>query len=175
MKNNFDKFYQKYLKVVRDIPKDTEIILEEKTYHLNINKSKEFKYQIVGNIIEVRTDKTNILDIKKQIYLAHVNKMVERIINDVNFVLSENEITPLPFKFKYYKTRFGSYHKINNEISLNIVLAKANIKDLYYVIMHEYAHTKEFNHSKRFYNVVKTLMPDYKKYDKRLKNLSIWL
>ena len=60
-------------------------------------------------------------------------------------------------------------------VRVNIVLAKAEINYLYYVIMHEYAHTKVFNHSKDFYNLLEKLMPNYKYYDKNIKKLSIWI
>lgn len=39
-----------------------------------------------------------------------------------------------------------------------------------YVIIHELAHTVHLNPSKRFWNLVGKLMPDYKKLRKRLKD-----
>ena len=37
-----------------------------------------------------------------------------------------------------------------------------------YIVIHELSHLKEFNHSKEFYKIVKTYMPDYKQAEKEL-------
>lgn len=173
--NNFDKFYNKYLEHLNSIPNEAEIILEEQSYKINLIQSNKFSYNINENIINVYSKAIDITKLKKLIYKNHLLKMIESISAKVNLVLNLNKIKQRPIKLKYYKSKFGSYNKKHDEITLNIVLAKANINYLYYVIMHEYAHTKEFNHSKSFYKVLKELMPNYKKYDKTIKNLSVWL
>ena len=38
-----------------------------------------------------------------------------------------------------------------------------------YVVVHELAHIKEKNHSKRFWNEIKALFPEYKKHKKLLR------
>lgn len=175
LKNNFDSFYQRYLKVVRNIPKKNEIVLEDKSYQLVINESKSFTYRIDQDQIIVNTKIKDLEKIKKKIYQQHLENMVKEIENDVNEILVKNNIKPLPIRYGYYKSKFGSYHRFNKEVTLNIVLAKTNIKYLYYVMMHEYAHTKHFDHSKNFYKVLKDLMPDYIYYHKSIKKLSIWI
>lgn len=177
LNENFNKFHNKYIDHLNSIPNNYEVILEEKSYILNIKTSKTFKYQINNetNQIDVYSNFKNIDDIKLKIYHTHLVYMINKIEKDIKIVLKKNRIKPLPIKISYYKSKFGSYHKKKKEITLNLILAKANIKYLYYVIMHEYAHTKEFNHSKNFYKVLKKLMPDYEYYDKSLKDLSIWL
>jgi predicted metal-dependent hydrolase len=41
-----------------------------------------------------------------------------------------------------------------------------------YVVVHELAHLKEMNHSKSFWGIVETVLPDYKQRRTRLKELS---
>lgn len=173
--NNFDKFYKRYLDHLNSIPNLTEIILEDKSYKLIINKRKSFSYEIIDDEIIVNTNLTDIIKIKKIIYEKHLLVMLKLLNDDLKIVLNNNKIKQRPIKLKYFKTKFGSYHRKNNEITLNVILAKTNINYLYYVLLHEYAHTIVFNHSKKFYKVLETLMPNYKFYDKRIKNLSIWL
>jgi len=44
-----------------------------------------------------------------------------------------------------------------------------------YIIIHELAHTIEMNHSKKFWDIVKNLCPNYKNAEKWLKNNSYTL
>lgn len=173
--NNFDEFYNKYLKTIKTIPKTDEIVLEEKSYQLKIIASNTFNYEITDNKLIVYTKLTDNLKIKKLIYKKHLIKMLERIDKKVTETLIGHKIKPLKIRFGHYKSKFGSYHRIKDEITLNVVLAKANIGYLYYVLMHEYAHTKHFDHSKNFYKVLKELMPEYDYYHKTIKKLSIWI
>lgn len=173
--SNFNKYYNKFIILSNNTPTDDELILEGITYKINIMSNKVFKYELINNTINIYTNKTDLQDIKKLVYKDYLIKMINRLNNDVNIILSNNNIKTRPIKISYFKTKFGSYHRISDIIKLNIVLAKAEINYLYYVIMHEYAHTKVFNHSKDFYNLLEKLMPNYKYYDKNLKKLSIWI
>lgn len=173
--NNFNNFYNKYINHINSIPNDLEIILEEKSYQLIINNKRPFSFEIIDNKLIVNTTIKDITKIKKKIYEKHLLKMINQLSSQIDQVLKTNNIKKRPKVLKYYKSKFGSYHRVNDEITLNIALAKANINYLYYVIMHEYAHTKVFNHSKKFYKVLEKLMPNYKFYDKNIKNISIWL
>lgn len=175
IEKNFDTYYDKYLILKNSTPDEDEIILEEQKLKLIINKNTKFSYEIINDSLIVNSNKKNILDIKKQIYQRHLESMIERIKPAYSDVLTQHDINERLIKFGLFKTKFGSYHRISDEIKLNIVLAKANINYLYYVIMHEYAHTKVFNHSSNFYSLLEKLMPNYKYYDKRLKKLSIWI
>ena len=38
-----------------------------------------------------------------------------------------------------------------------------------YVVVHELAHLKEMNHSKKFYKVIEEILPDYKERARLLK------
>lgn len=172
--NNFDRFYQKHLQVLKTLPKTDEIILENKKYQLMIENTRGFKYEVTSDKIIVSSNLT-IDKIKYLIYENHLKSMFAKIEFQVNQVLKANKIKPLPYRFGYFKSKFGSYHRIKKEVTLNVVLAKTNIEYLYYVIMHEYAHTKVFNHSKAFYQVLRDLMPNYLNYQKTINKLSIFL
>ena len=67
------------------------------------------------------------------------------------------------------RTRWGSCSAKNTlSFSWRLILTSPDVID--YVIIHELAHTVHHNHSKRFWNLVGKLMPDYKKLRKRLKD-----
>lgn len=55
-------------------------------------------------------------------------------------------------------------------LKFNYRLAMLPHKVIDYVIIHELAHILEFNHSPKFYQVIESIMPDYKQYRKKLKD-----
>lgn len=68
------------------------------------------------------------------------------------------------------KTRWGSCSsKANLNFNYKIVLLPQRYAD--YVIVHELCHIKEFNHGKRFWNLVAETFPDYEKIVAELKKL----
>jgi len=77
------------------------------------------------------------------------------------------------FKFdkiniKNQKTRWGSCSKKGNlNFNYRVVLIGERLAD--YIIVHELCHLKEFNHGKKFWNLVEKTIPDYLKIKKELK------
>ncbi len=69
---------------------------------------------------------------------------------------------------KYNTSNWGSCSSKRN-INLSTRLLLTNMQVLDYVIVHELAHLKELNHSKKFWSIVKKAMPDYEKYEDWLK------
>lgn len=66
------------------------------------------------------------------------------------------------------KTRWGSCSGEGNlNFNWRLIFAPAGVLD--YVVVHELAHRKEMNHSPRFWMVVEDTMPEYRKYQKWLK------
>ena len=59
------------------------------------------------------------------------------------------------------KKRFGSCTSVGNiSYSYRLMLYPEAARE--YVVVHELAHRKEMNHSKRFYDIIARVMPDYK-------------
>ena len=66
------------------------------------------------------------------------------------------------------KTRFGSCSSKGN-ISFSFRLVRYPEAAIDYVVVHELAHLVEMNHSKRFYQIIEKVLPDYKERKKLLK------
>lgn len=60
-------------------------------------------------------------------------------------------------------------------VKFNIRLSMLPHKVVDYVIIHELSHLVEFNHSKNFYAIIESVMPDYKKFRAQLKDYSFLL
>ena len=67
-------------------------------------------------------------------------------------------------------TRWGVCNVKTKRVTLNLELIKKDIKYLDYVIVHELSHLIHANHSKDFWNLVGSIIPDYKKLRKELNN-----
>lgn len=67
------------------------------------------------------------------------------------------------------KTRWGSCSsKKNLNFNYRILFLPQRIAD--YIIIHELFHLKEMNHSRRFWNLVAGVVPDYMSIRKELRN-----
>ena len=114
-----------------------------------------------------------------------VRKCTHRAINKV-LLLESKQLLPtrleelskiynLPYDsltIKYTKTRWGSCSG-KNEIILNPHLLRLNDELIDYVILHELTHTKVKNHSKKFWNTLKSFSTKSKEHDKELKKYSL--
>lgn len=66
------------------------------------------------------------------------------------------------------KTRWGSCSSEGNlNFNWRLIFAPEEVLD--YIVVHELAHRKEMNHSPAFYNVVREVLPEYKKQQKWLR------
>lgn len=68
------------------------------------------------------------------------------------------------------RTRWGSCSG-KNRLSFSLRLAYAEPAAVDYVILHELAHTREHNHSARFWAIIAARMPDYRQRQKELREL----
>jgi len=66
------------------------------------------------------------------------------------------------------KKRWGCC-TVSSALKFNYRLCMLPHKVIDYIIIHELAHLIEFNHSPKFYKVIESVMPDYKKYRQELK------
>ncbi len=67
------------------------------------------------------------------------------------------------------RTRWGSCSSKGN-LNFNCLLMLTDTEIIDYVVIHELCHIKEMNHSKRFWALVGSVMPDYKAVQSRLKS-----
>jgi predicted metal-dependent hydrolase len=83
--------------------------------------------------------------------------------NDLYFQKPINSV-----KLKYNKSNWGSCSTSKNlNFSVRLFFAPDAVID--YVVIHELAHLIEMNHSDRFWQIVKKIMPNYQKAEKDLK------
>lgn len=73
------------------------------------------------------------------------------------------------------KTRWGSCSSDGNlNFNWRLIFAPEEVLD--YIVVHELAHRREMNHSQAFYEIVSSILPEYKKSQKWLRDNghSLW-
>lgn len=74
-------------------------------------------------------------------------------------------VNPKSVKINSAKKRYGSC-SADNSINFSLYLMDKDPRFIDYVVIHELAHIKHYNHSKAFYCFVQQFMPDYKEISK---------
>ena len=77
--------------------------------------------------------------------------------------------SPKGIKVRHYKSRWGSCNS-RGELQFNWVILMAPEPIIDYVVIHELAHLKHFNHSQAFWCLVEQHMPDFQNQRAWLKN-----
>ncbi|NLC96164.1 MAG: M48 family metallopeptidase [Erysipelotrichaceae bacterium] len=145
-----------------------------KRKRLIINESNKTSIQVnEDNIIFfIKDNKIEVL--KKEFYkysTDYLLKLIDIKRNRWDIMLKENNIDTIPdINIKLLKSRWGFCVPTKNKITLNATLIHYPIGCIDYVLLHEYAHLIQPNHSKKFYNLLEFYMPEYKEYIKILKN-----
>jgi len=162
--------------IIKEYNTGDKLIINDSTFSLNLIKSNNINYFVKLNedIIEIKIPiEHDLLEKQKAIKTLQsriiakyfINEISDRInsINKNHFKVDINLI-----KLKYNKSNWGSRSSKNNiNISTRLLFAPKDVQD--YVFIHELAHFFEMNHSPKFWNIVKSIMPDYKEKEKWLK------
>lgn len=162
--------------------------------HLKTSNIKEEKYLILGKEIkatqsfdffiqkhEVSFQNSELKIISPYNSKEHIRKIYEEWLKNQAKTYIPELVNKLAEKYKFrinkifirgQKTRWGSCSSKNN-LSFNYKLMMYRKEIIEYVIVHELCHLIEMNHSKKFWDNVDRLIPDYKILRKELKTNNI--
>jgi len=144
-----------------------DIILIKK----NCANIKSFNYIKKDNLLIVDATKNCSLT-NKELYMQWLGeKASEYIPKRTNELSKLHGFDYNSIKIKNLTSRWGSC-SAKKTLSFNLKLMYFNYQVIDYVIIHELCHLREMNHSKRFWNLVEDIIPNYKEYRTQLNNLS---
>ena len=115
-----------------------------------INKLEYFK-SIPGQVLPKSTKKD---------YLAYKDQALALARERIEFFNQAADFKFNKINIKNQKTRWGSCSKKGN-LNFNYKIALLPERLANYIIVHELCHLKEFNHSRKFWNLVASIIPDH--------------
>ena len=167
-------------------------------YSVSPRKAKEYcegeRFQILGKsyVLSIYFQMTNKAELKVNnesidiiLPLDYAKKdnsqLVSKLIDKMYYMIAEKEVeasmekmrkltglAPEEYRIKKTKTLWGSCSS-NRKITINQNLMMYSKKAIDYVVLHEICHLRYMNHSKKFWDMVATYMPDYKEAERELK------
>ena len=151
-----------------------------KTHMLFLRKfsGEEIKISNEGNQILVQIPQE--LAFENLLVQSEIRKTVSKILRKqakaylprrIDFLAEKYGFSFEKLRFSHTGTRWGSCSS-SGTISLNIALMNLPHHLIDYVIIHELCHTRQMNHSSKFWQEVEKYCPDYKKYVQEIKQFS---
>lgn len=146
-----------------------------KTHRLAINSGSVQKARIVGTTLEITLPENAVIESPEvQQYIrsaalkalraqakAYLSRRLQTLAETHGFNYKK-------LRFTNAGTRWGSCSSTGT-ISLNIWLMQLSFELIDYVLIHELCHTKQMNHSPRFWGLVESIVPNYKLLRRTLK------
>lgn len=90
----------------------------------------------------------------------YIDEAAQYIPQRVSYWSEQMGLYPSSIKIRHYKSRWGSCDR-RGGIHFNWLLMMAPGEVIDYVVVHEIAHLKHFNHSHAFWRLVAQAIPDY--------------
>lgn len=163
---------------VKNSYQDGDLIGKTHTLFLRKFSGEEIKISNEGNQILVQIPQE--LAFENQLVQSEIRKTVSKILRKqakaylprrIDFLAEKYGFSFEKLRFSHTGTRWGSCSS-SGTISLNIALMNLPHHLIDYVIIHELCHTRQMNHSSKFWQEVEKYCPDYKKYVQEIKQFS---
>ena len=166
--------------------REYEIVSKQNTKNVNVlGKKYELKlsYKNIeaadlsfnkNQILVVLPNKYKYMDVKeivsvlmRKMYNQIAEKEIERAMEKNRVLLN---IAPEDYKIEEIDNAIAICK--NKIIIINPEIAKYSREAIDYIVLHEFCHLKYKNHTKSFYNMVKTYNPNYEKISKELNGIA---
>ena len=136
------------------------------------------RYPIQVNDVKSIMFNGNDIYFPKNCKLKNIESWFKSLAHDVfqdrlDVYANQMDLNYDALRIKTFRARWGSCSS-KKIITLNWKLMFSNLEVIDYVVIHELAHLKHMNHSSKFWDVVASVQPEYKKHHLLLKK-SAWL
>jgi len=153
--------------------KQVKLLGEQYTLKVNYKNCKQPSLDINNKEIKVilpnlykKIDNKEILNILiEKMYLMVAKKEIEKVMEKTRIMLN---IAPEDYEIVKKKSILAEC--IDGKININPEIMMYNREIIEYVVLHEFCHLKYKKHTKSFYNMLETYMPNYEKYANQINN-----
>ena len=116
---------------------------------------------------------------EKQFLITKIHKFYKELakqilVKRIEYFANIMQLNYNSFTIKNYKARWGCCSK-KGDIIINYKTIMLPHLAIDYILIHELSHLIEFNHSTKFYKIIESVMPEYKKNRKLLKTYNFLL
>ncbi len=137
------------------------IRLKDKYIYDFVNKKSKWIYE------KIKLDREKPKK-HKEIKPEDIKRLELMVKNSIEKYTKLLKQIPNKVRIRDIKYAWGSCSS-NRNITINKKLVGKDEKVIEYVVLHEMCHLRYMNHSKEFWTLVETYMPEYKKYKNMLK------
>lgn len=165
------KTLEKYEKLKLIVPKKKQYIDDEEFLFLG----KGLKIRLIQGENNVTIDETYIKLSVKDIYDVELKskilneffklkcmEKIEQISRSVYPYFEKLGVAYPNIKFRKMKSQWGSCNAKKGVLTFNTLLIHTPLSCIEYVVVHELSHFLVFDHSKKFYETVENVIPDWK-------------
>lgn len=139
-------------------------------YKLRIEEAPQNKVKLLrGRLLVFRKPNIKAESLLTNWYRKKAHMHFKDILQKVLPLFARYNIPKPELLIRQMPTRWGSCTP-KGKVILNPELIKAPKGSIEYVIIHELCHLIHHNHTKAFYELQETIMPDWKKWKERLEN-----
>ena len=154
------------------------IRLAQKEYTIHFRSSNRNKVSTENNQIKIEIKNIDDESLKHQLLLKWYTKCFKQYASERTTALyRENHRygikMPQRISIKNMSSRWGSYSKKTNTLSLSARLGAYDKDVIDSVIYHELAHTRYMDHQKDFHLLLRMMMPNYPRAHRKLKEPNI--
>jgi len=146
-------------------------------YRLKIQEYRQEYVKLVGKYFQVYTadkhDAKRIRELLENWYFEHASGLFQKRLDRLEYVIRQLKVEEPSFKIRSMKNRWASLSGRGGVITFNVELLKAPLPCIDYVIVHELCHLKYPNHSREFYRLLQSIIPDWRERKERLEKSSI--
>ena len=139
-------------------------------YKLRIEKAPQNDVKLLrGRLLVFKKNNTKAKTLVTDWYKDKANLHCKVTLQKILPLFSRYGTSEPKLLIRHMPTRWGSCTP-QGKVILNPELIKAPKGSIEYVIIHELCHLIHHNHTKAFYELQETIMPDWKKWKERLEN-----
>ncbi len=140
-------------------------------YKLRIEKAAANEVKLFrGRLLVLKKDNATAKNLLSEWYRDKATLHFEETLKKILPLFARYNINQPELQIRQMPTRWGSC-TTTGKVILNPELIKAPKGCIEYVIIHELCHLIHRNHTRAFFVLQETIMPDWKKWKERLENL----